>query len=79
MKKDEWKLTQELGRLRKYGFLMQAERCDKDKPNDRYNIVLQNSREIIEPYCSIEEIIGIINVLEICFDKIKQYKRKPYD
>ena len=79
MKNDEWILTKELGRLRKYGFCMQAERVDKEKANDRYNIVLEQSRNVIEPYCSIEEIIGIVNALETCFEMIKQYKRKPYD
>ena len=67
MKNDEWILTKELGRLRKYGFCMQAERVDKEKANDRYNIVLEQSRNVIEPYCSIEEIIGIVNALETCF------------
>ncbi len=71
MKHDEWALTKELGALRKYGLNLQAERTNKEKKNDRYNIVFQESREIVEFNSTIEEIIGIITALEICIKKIK--------
>lgn len=71
MKKDEWALTQELGRLRKLGFCLQAERIIK---NERYNIVFEKSREILEPNCSVEEVIGIANSLEICIRKVYAYQ-----
>ena len=81
MKHDEWALTKELGKLREYGFLLQAERSDKTRANDRYNIIFQNSREILEPYCSIEEVVGIANSLNICFSKLVNYNksRKTYE
>lgn len=75
MKKDEWLLTKELGILRKYGFSLQAERVDKKKKNEKYNIVFQNSREILEPNCSIEEVLGITNSLRTCFEKLKKYNK----
>lgn len=75
MKHDEWTLTKELGRLREYGFCLQAERVEKEKANERYNIVFEKSREILEPYCSIEEVIGITNSLETCFEKIKDFNK----
>lgn len=61
MKKDEWALSKELGRLRKYGLNLNAERI---KENEIYNIVFEKSRKVLEPSCSIEEILGITNVLE---------------
>lgn len=75
MKQDEWALTKELGELRKYGFNLQAERVDKEIKNYRYNIVFQESREILENYCTIEEIIGIKSALMICLGKIKEYNK----
>lgn len=75
MKKDEWKLTKELGQLRKYGFLLQVKRVDETKPNDKYNIIFQHSNEILEPNCSIEEVIGISNSLKICFEKLIKYNK----
>ena len=75
MKKDEWTLTKELGKLRQYGFLLQAERVDETKENDRYNIIFQYSREILEPSCSIEEVIGISNSLNRCLEKLVNYNK----
>lgn len=75
MKHDEWALTKELGVLRQYGFLLQAERVDKTKKNERYNIIFQESKEILEPNCSIEEVLGITNSLKTCFNKIIEYNR----
>jgi hypothetical protein len=74
MKHDEWALTKELGELRKYGLYLQAERTNKEKKNDRYNIVFQESREIVEFNSTIEEVIGIKTALEICIKKIKGIK-----
>lgn len=71
MKNDEWILTKELGRLRKLGFYLQVERI---KENETYNIVFEKSREILEPSCSIEEVLGITNALDICLRKI--YKKQ---
>lgn len=70
MKHDEWALTKELGNLRKYGLYLQAERSEKEKKNDKYNIVFQNSRKIVEYYCSIEEIVAISSVLEVCLSSL---------
>lgn len=70
MKHDEWALTKELGVLRKYGLCLQAERSEKEKKNDRYNIVFQQDRKIVEYYCSIEEIIAIASVLDICLKNL---------
>jgi len=72
MKNDEWMLTKELGKLRQYGFCLQAERVDKSKQNDRYNIVFEKSRLVLEPYCSIEEVLGISNSLNRCFGMLKE-------
>ena len=72
MKHDEWALTKELGILRQYGFCLQAERSDKQIPNERYNIVFEKSRKILEPYCSIEEVLGITNSLNRCFGLLKE-------
>ena len=77
MKKDEWKLTKELGRLRKYGFLLQARRCSENYPyNYKYDIIFANSKNVLEPYCSLEEVMGIINSIETCFDMIIDYNKK---
>ena len=75
MKHDEWTLTKELGCLREYGFCLQAERSDKTKANDRYNIVFEKSRRILEPYCTIEEVLGITNSLKTCFEMIKALRK----
>ena len=71
MKKDEWKLTKELGRLRILGFYLQAERIIE---NERYNIVFEKSREILEPNCTVEEVLGIANSLDICIRKLYAYQ-----
>lgn len=71
MKKDEWILSKELGRLRKLGFYLQAERIIE---NERYNVVFEKSREILEPNCSIEEILAIANSLDICLRKLYEYQ-----
>lgn len=76
MKHDEWILTKEMKVLRNYGFRLQAERTIKDSKNHRYNIVFENTKEILEPNCSIEEVMGIINSLKTCFDKIIEYNKK---
>ena len=76
MKKDEWILSKELGRLRKYGYKLKAKRVKK---NEIYDIVFENSGKILEPYCSIEEILGIVNSMEICLNMIIEYnKGKKY-
>ena len=67
MKHDDWKLTKELGRLRVLGFHLQAVRREK---NERYDIVFEKSREILEPNCSVEEVLGIANSLDICLRKL---------
>ena len=72
MKHDEWALTKELGTLRKYGLCLQAERSNKEIKNDKYNIVFQNSQKIVEYYCSIEEIIAIKSVLEMCLERLEK-------
>ena len=76
MKHDEWILTKEMKVLRNYGFRLQAERTIKEEKNNRYNIVFENTKEILEPNCSIEEVMGIINSLKTCFDKIIEYNKK---
>ena len=77
MKNDEWKLTKELGRLRKFGFLLQARRCSGMDPcNYKYDIVFANSQMILEPYCSLEEVMGIINSIETCLNMIIDYNEK---
>ncbi len=73
MKNDEWRLTQELRRLRKYGFCLQARRCSDNQHDYRYDIVFANSNEILEPYCSLEEVLGIINSVETCLEMITKY------
>ena len=80
MKKDEWELTKELGKLRKYGFMLQAKRVNENEKNYRYNIIYEKSKKILEPECSVEEIIGIINVVEQCLERIKKYnEEKEYE
>lgn len=77
MKNDEWKLTKELERLRKFGFLLQARRCSEMDPcNYKYDIVFANSQTVLEPYCSLEEVMGIINSLETCLNMIIAYNEK---
>ncbi len=71
MKKDEWTLSKELGRLRKYGLKLNAVRI---KENEIYNIVFENSRKILEPSCTVDEVLGIVNVSEWILDTI--YGRK---
>jgi hypothetical protein len=61
MKKDEWILSKELGRLRKYGIYLNAKRI---KENESYDIVFEKSRKVFEPSCSISEVLGITNALE---------------
>ena len=61
MKKDEWTLSKELGRLRKYGINLNAERVEE---NECYNIVFEKSRKILEQSCTVQEILGITNTLE---------------
>lgn len=61
MKKDEWILSKELGRLRKYGIYLNAKRI---KENESYDIVFEKSKKVFEPSCSVSEVIGITNALE---------------
>ena len=61
MKKDEWRITEELRRLNKYGIRFTARRSFEDQIGI-YDIIIQNTEEIVEPSCSVEEILGIINV-----------------
>lgn len=67
MKNDEWKLTKELGKLRKYKINLQARRKVKNKI---YDIIYEKDEKIFEPYCTVQEIIGIINAI----DKIMKEK-----
>ena len=76
MKDDEWRLTQELKRLRKYGFCLQAKRCSEVTQDYRYDIIFANSKTILEPYCSLEEVLGIINSVETCLNMIIKYNRE---
>ena len=73
MKNDEWRLTQELRRLRKYGFYLQARRCSESTMEYKYDIVFANSKTILEPYCSLEEVLGIINSVDTCLNMITKY------
>ncbi len=68
MRNDEWRLTQELRRLNKYGFYLWARRCPSSIYDYRYDIVFSNSEYILEPYCSIEEVMGIINSVDTCLN-----------
>lgn len=74
MKHDEWALTKELGSLREYGLYLQAQRSEKEKKNERYDIIFQGTSKILEPYCSIEEVIGIANSLKTCMEIMKERK-----
>lgn len=73
MKKDEWTLSKELGRLRKYGINLNAERV---KENECYNIVFEKSRKILEPSCTVQEILGITNVLEWYIEYVIAYNKR---
>ena len=70
MRNDEWRLTQELRRLNKYGFYLWARRCSSNIDDYRYDIVFANTEYILEPYCSIEEVIGIINSVDTCLNLV---------
>lgn len=76
MRNDEWRLTQELSRLRKYGFLLQARRCSDDPQDYKYDIIFANSKAVLEPYCSLEEVIGIINSIDTCLNMIICYNKE---
>lgn len=73
MKKDEWTLSKELGRLRKYGLNLNAVRI---KENEIYNIVFEESRKVFEPSCTVEEIIGITNALEQFSEMLIEKRRR---
>ena len=73
MKKDEWILSKELGRLRKYGLKLNAVRI---KENEIYNIVFEESRKVFEPSCTVEEIIGITNALEQFSEMLIEKRRR---
>lgn len=73
MKKDEWTLSKELGRLRKYGINLNAERVEE---NECYNIVFEKSRKILEPSCTVQEILGITNVLEWYIEYVIAYNKR---
>ena len=64
---DEWALTNELRRLNKYGFLLRAKRTFEGVIGI-YDIIFVNSQNILEPNCSIEEVVGITNSLETCLE-----------
>lgn len=72
MKHDEWALTKELGELRQFGLFLQARRSEKEIKNDKYDIIFQGTTKILEPYCSIEEVIGITNSIKTCMQIIKE-------
>lgn len=76
MKHDEWELSKELGRLRKLGFCLQAVRREK---NERYDIVFEKSKKILEPNCSVEEVLGIANSLDICLRKLYEWNGVKID
>ncbi len=76
MKQDEWRLTQKLSRLKKYGFVLQARRCTDNPLDYRYDIVFANTKDILEPYCSLEEVLGIINSVDTCLSMIIDYNKK---
>ena len=73
MKKDEWTLSKELGRLRKYGINLNAERVEE---NECYNIVFEKSRKILEPSCTVQEILGITHVLEWYIEYVIAYNKR---
>ena len=76
MRKDEYVLTKELRRLEKYGLVLQAKRIGFiENSGYKYNILFTEDKSIVEPGCSVEEIMGIINSLEICLQKLKENKK----
>lgn len=68
MKKDEWALTEELKRLNKFGFIIRAKRTFEDKQG-MYELFFLHTNEILEPCCTVEEVMGIINTSEILLSK----------
>ena len=75
MKKDEWILSKELGRIRKYGIHFQAQRANETQAENqaelRYDIVTEKTREVIVPYCTIEEIMSVTLALEKVMERLK--------
>lgn len=61
-------LNNEIKRLNKFGIdaIVQPD-------GDHYNIRYRNSRNMIEPYCSSTEVLGIINAIEVILERIKEY------
>lgn len=69
MRKDEYTLTKELRRLAKYGLLLQAKRISYSETEGyKYNILFTDDKRILEPDCSVSEVMGIINSLDICLE-----------
>ena len=67
MRKDEYTLTKELRILSKYGLLLQAKRISYDETDGyKYNILFTEDKRILEPECSVSEVMGIINSLDVC-------------
>lgn len=59
------KLNKEIKRLNKFG--IDAIVCPD---GNVYNIKFRKSNQIIEPYCSPTEVLGIINSLEVILERI---------
>lgn len=67
-------LNKEVKRLEKYGLdiIVQPDQ-------DKYNLRFRDTKEMIEPYCSSTEVLGIINSIEVIFERIKNEKNKSFD
>ncbi len=63
-------LNKEIKRLQKYGI-----DAIVVPDGDFYNIKFKETNGIIEPYCTPEEVMGIIGALENVLERIKQYER----
>lgn len=84
MRKDEYTLTKELRRLTKYGLLLQAKRISYDETEGyKYNILFTEDKRILEPECSVSEVMGIINSLDVCLGlqkaNIKELSANEYE
>lgn len=64
-------LNKEIKRLNKYGI-----EAIVVPDGNKYNILLKESKECIEPYCSPTEVLGIINSIE---NVVEYMKRKKYE
>ena len=57
-------LNKEIKRLLPYGIdaIVQPD-------GDKYNVRFRDNQEIIEPYCSSTEVLGIINSIEVILER----------